>query len=66
MLDEMSEELRVGIMLEEGVLDATELDAAELDAAELDATEATAHALSYHNAPALLGATAEVKTKLAV
>jgi hypothetical protein len=61
MLDEMSEELRVGIMLEEGVLDAT-----ELDAAELDGTEATAHALSYHNAPPLLGATAEVKTKLAV
>jgi hypothetical protein len=53
-------------MLEEGVFDATELDAAELDATELDATEATAHALSYHNAPPLLGATAEVKTKLAV
>jgi hypothetical protein len=66
MLDEISEELRVGIMLEEGVFDATELDAAELDATELDATEATAHALSYHNAPPLLAAIVEVKTKFIV
>jgi hypothetical protein len=56
MLDEISEELRVG----------TELDAAELDATELDATEATAHALSYHNAPPLLAAIVEVKTKFIV
>jgi hypothetical protein len=39
IVEETSEELRVGVMLDKDALDTTELDATELDATELDATE---------------------------
>jgi hypothetical protein len=48
IVEEMSEELRVGVMLDKDALDTTELDATELDV-ELD--KASAQSRSKHGMP---------------
>jgi hypothetical protein len=44
IVEETSEELRVGVMLDKDALDTTELDATELDATELDEARAQSRA----------------------